>query len=109
MTNYSFLYIFPAIKTGRCSNERKTRDIEEVKKLEIQARIKEDGSLVTQEERNERLEHVITRLTEIHHEHIPHSASVIAELRVLEDKFVVSYPGVTWYGVKIHGVKQLNA
>ena len=79
-----------AIKTGRCTHERKIRDIEEVKRLEIQSRIKLDGSLVSDEERWKKMDMVIRRLTDAQLENIPHGSEFMASLKGREDQFLVS-------------------
>ena len=81
--------IFAAIKTGRCTHERKTREIEEIKSLELQSRLRHDGSLMTTNERTRDMDRIINHLTSMHvsqtyqpnfHENVP----------ILEKQFLVS-------------------
>ena len=81
--------LFTAIKTGRYTHEKRTRDIEEVKKLELQSKMKDDGTLAqSSEERNVDLEKVIKSITEIHMEQIPQL--IMATVTKKEHEYLVS-------------------
>jgi len=78
-----------AIKTGRYTHEKKTKDIEEVKKLELQAKMKEEGKiLLTPEDRERELEKIISHITSVHLQQTPHTPEFFEKLPEREAKFL---------------------
>ena len=81
-----------AIKTGRYTSEKKTRNIEQVKQLELQAKMKVDGTLVhSRQERTEELERLIKTVTAEHLKCSPFDYKDMINLAEREEEFCVRY------------------
>lgn len=80
-----------AIKTGRYTHEKKTRDIEEVKRLQQQQRMQLDGTLVQPmvENREQELERIIRQITAVHLQQTPHTPEFFEKLPEREREFLV--------------------
>ena len=82
--------LLTAIKTGRYTHEKRTRDIEEVKKLEQRAKSKDDGSMLSLPAvRLRELDDMIEHITNVHLENTPHTPHFFATLPEREAKFLV--------------------
>ena len=80
-----------AIKTGRYTHEKKNRDIEEVKRLELQAKMKKEGKMMlTPEEREKELDRIIRHITTVHLQQTPHTPDFFEKLPEREAEFLVS-------------------
>lgn len=100
----------PAIKTGRYTHEKKTKDIQEVKRLQQQQQRIQDGGTcdvttdvndVTTETCDvtscsalvvdETVERLIEEITLIHEQQTPHTREFFDRLPAKENEYVVSY------------------
>lgn len=84
---------YAAIKTGRYTHEKKTRDIEEVKRLQQQQRMQMNGTLVPckSEKKEVELDSIIRHITASHQEQTPHTAEFFEKLPQLEKEFLVRH------------------
>ena len=84
------LVVFTAIKTGRYTHAKKTKDIEEVKRLQLQEQMKRDGMRVlTPEDRVNDLEKIIRHITTVHQQQTPHTPEFFEKLPQKEKEFLV--------------------
>ena len=80
------------MKPGRTSYAEKTKSIDEVKKLEIQSRLRADGTLVSSEEHTLEMDKIIRNLTDTHLQHIPEPGRVLDAVDRREGEYLVSIP-----------------
>ena len=109
------LFVVAAIKTGRYTHEKKTRDIREVKRLQEVEKLKREGRYVDTATTttatskrssaparlttpasspdvpdNAELEKIIKDITDVHMQHTPHTPEFFAKLPQKEKEFLVS-------------------
>ncbi|ELU17328.1 hypothetical protein CAPTEDRAFT_219555 [Capitella teleta] len=79
-----------AIKTGRYTHEKKTKDIEEVKRLQHRQRLLRDGKLpvLPSNDRERELEKIIRHITTIHMQQTPHTPEFFKKLPEKEKEFL---------------------
>ena len=92
--------MFTAIKTGRYTHEKKTRDIEEVKRLQRREAVQNTKrGIQSPEDREAELEKIIKHITAAHLQQTPHSPDFFQKLPQREAEYLV---GVVW-GMLIGG------
>ena len=79
------------MKTGRYTLEKKNNDIEAVKKLELQSRMNDDGSMRLRSEREKELDRVINGFTKVFIAQSMCQPKFIEESLKWEADFLVSY------------------
>ena len=93
---------FAAIKIGRCTNERKSREIEEVKKLEMQvARSKDERKFVpnsptdvtpmdTVVQHTAEMDKIIAQMMEVHLKSTPDNKMFYNDIHQNEEEYMVN-------------------
>ena len=91
--------ILSAIKTGRYTHEKKTRDIREVKQLQNREAVVQNGRpniytpirrVMDYVEHNDKLETIIKHITAVHLQQTPHTTEFFEKLPKKENDFLVS-------------------
>ena len=88
-------FLFTAIKTGRYTHEKKTRDIKEVKRLQEVEKLKAEGRYHGDQEAmvdvtdTAELERIVKHITDVHKQHTPHTPEFFAKLPQKEKEFLV--------------------
>ena len=83
------MYFYLAIKIGRHTYEKKTKDIQEIKRLELQAMMTVDGNLLEVEKRQDELDRIIDRITNVHINSQPRTSNDLVKLVQAEEQFLV--------------------
>lgn len=86
-------FLYPAIKTGRYTHEKKTRDIQEVKRLQQQQKLLSEGKLPLMcydPLSPSKLEKIIQQITQVHVQQTPHTPEFFEKLPEKEKEFLVS-------------------
>ena len=82
--------MFSAIKTGRYTHEKKTRDIEEVKRLQNREAVQNKArGIQSTADREAELERIIKHITTAHLEQTPHSPEFFQKLPEKEAEYLV--------------------
>ena len=87
---YNVIDSLLAIKIGRHTYEKKTKDIQEVKRLKVQAKMTNEGTLCDVESRHNDLEKIINTMTATHISLQPRKSKDFDLLLKAEEEFMVS-------------------
>lgn len=93
-----------AIKTGRYTHQKKTKDIEEVKRLQLVEKMKADGQTVI-ETQEEELEKIIEHITTVHKQQTPHTPEFFEKLPEKEKEFMVWFFSLFKFKMCTSGVR----
>ena len=80
-----------AIKIGRRSYKAQVHAIEEILRLELQQKIKHDGSLASKSEHNIEMDRIVKILTDTHMNDVPNTAEFFNTISEREERYMVSY------------------
>ena len=78
-----------ASQIGRATNERRTRTIEEVKRLELLSKLKKDGTLMNMTEYERGMDDIVKTLTGIQLDLKPNTAESFALMLDREQEYLV--------------------
>ena len=83
-------FTVPAIKIGRHTYEKKTKDIKEIKRMELQAMMTKDGTLADEISRQNELDKIINKITNMQIQTQPRSSQDFDKLLFSENQYLVS-------------------